>query len=104
MREGEVKKLLPRVEHLSFNGAYPDGRGTRVLYLTERAVFELREGRLTPAESTPGVDLERELLPQLGAPVPLAAELKTMDEHIFRDTPMFGLSPAKLSSGLPGHY
>jgi len=87
-REGTVRKVLPRVEHLSFNGPYTAGRGTRVLYITERAVFELREGRLTLAEIAPGVDLARDVLAQLGAPVPVAPDLKTMDARIFRDAPM----------------
>ncbi|MGQ0510410.1 MAG: acyl CoA:acetate/3-ketoacid CoA transferase [Betaproteobacteria bacterium] len=88
VREGAVKKVLPRVEHLSFNGPYTAGRGTRVLYVTERAVFDLRGGRLTLAEIAPGVDLARDVLAQLGAPVPVAPDLKTMDARIFRDAPM----------------
>ena len=88
VREGVVKKVVPKVEHLSFNGAYTAGRGTRVLYLTERAVFELRDGRLTLTEIAPGIDLEREVLAQLAVPVPVASDLKTMDARIFRDVPM----------------
>ena len=88
VQEGAVKKVLPRVEHLSFNGPYTAGRGTRVLYVTERAVFELRGGRLTLAEIAPGVDLARDVLDQLGAPVPVAPDLKPMDARIFRDAPM----------------
>lgn len=88
VREGAVKKLLPKVEHLSFNGPYTAGRGTKVLYVTERAVFDLRDGRLTLAEIAPGVDLQRDVLAQLGAPVPVAPDLKTMDARIFRDAPM----------------
>ncbi|MBK8064407.1 MAG: acyl CoA:acetate/3-ketoacid CoA transferase [Betaproteobacteria bacterium] len=87
-KEGTVKKVVPRVEHLSFNGPYTAGGGTRVLYVTERAVFELREARLTLTEIAPGIDLERDVLDQLAAPVPVAADLKTMDARIFRDTPM----------------
>jgi propionate CoA-transferase len=88
VREGAVKKVLPKVEHLSFNGPYTAGRGTKVLYVTERAVFELREGRLTLAEIAPGVDLARDVLAQLGAPVPVAPDLKPMDGRIFSDAPM----------------
>lgn len=88
VREGAVKKVLTRVEHLSFNGPYTAGRGTKVLYITERAVFDLRQGRLTLAEVAPGVDLQRDVLAQLGAPVPVAPDLKPMDARIFRDAPM----------------
>jgi len=88
LREGTVKKVVPKVEHLSFNGAYVLGRGTQVKYVTERAVFELREGKLTLVEVAPGIDLEREVLAQLAAPVPVAPELKQMDTRIFREAPM----------------
>lgn len=88
VREGAVKKVLPRVEHLSFNGPYTAGRGTKVLYVTERAVFDLRGGHLTLAEIAPGIDLARDVLAQLGAPVPVAPDLKPMDARIFRDAPM----------------
>ncbi len=86
--EGAVKKVRERVEHLSFNGPYTAGRGTRALYVTERAVFELREGRLTLTEIAPGIDLQRDVLAQLAAPVPVATDLKLMDERIFHDAPM----------------
>ncbi len=88
VKEGAVKKVVPRVEHLSFNGPYTAGRGSKVLYITERAVFELRDGRLTLTEVAPGIDLERQVLAQLAAPVPVAPDLKTMDARIFRDAPM----------------
>jgi propionate CoA-transferase len=48
----------------------------------------LRDGRLTLTEIAPGVDLQRDVLDQLAAPVPVAADLKLMDERIFRDAPM----------------
>jgi len=88
LREGSVKKVVPRVEHLSFNGAHSAARGAKVLYLTERAAFEMRAGRLTLTEIAPGIDLERQVLAQLAAPVPVAPDLKEMDARIFRDAPM----------------
>ncbi len=88
VREGAVKKVVHKVEHLSFNGPYTVGKGTKVLYVTERAVFELRDGRLTLTEIAPGIDLQRDVIAQLAAPVPVADDLRTMDERIFRDAPM----------------
>ncbi|MCW7537006.1 acyl CoA:acetate/3-ketoacid CoA transferase [Aquabacterium sp. A7-Y] len=86
--EGRVKKVVPRVGHLSFNGPYVSGLGREVLYVTERAVFVLRDGRLTLTEVAPGIDLEREVLAQCAAPVDVASDLKTMDERIFREAAM----------------
>ena len=51
-------------------------------------MFELRDGRLTLTEIAPGIDLQRDVIAQLAAPVPVADDLKTMDERIFRDAPM----------------
>ncbi|MDP3085740.1 MAG: CoA-transferase [Rubrivivax sp.] len=87
-QEGRVRKLLPAVGHLSFNGPYVESLGRQLLYITERAVFELRGGRLTLTEIAPGIDLQREVLDVLGAPVAVAADLQPMDARIFRDAPM----------------
>ena len=61
-REGRVPKLVPRVGHLSFNGRYVRSLGREVLYVTERAVFELRDEGLTLVEVAPGLDVRREVL------------------------------------------
>jgi propionate CoA-transferase len=63
--------------------------GRQITYITERAVFELRGGRLTLTEIAPGIDLQRDVLAVLGAPVVVADDLKTMDARIFTDAPMF---------------
>jgi propionate CoA-transferase len=89
VREGAVPKLVPTVQHLSFNGPYVAGLGRQITYITERAVFELRDGRLMLTEIAPGLDLQRDVLAVLGAPVVVADDLKTMDARIFTDKPMF---------------
>ena len=88
LQEGRVKKLLPQVGHLSFNGPYVASLGREISYVTERAVFQLREGRLTLTEIAPGLDLQRDVLSALGAPVVVADDLQTMDARIFCDAPM----------------
>ncbi len=74
VREGRVKKIVPEVSHLSFNGPYVASLGISVLYITERAVFEMRAGdggepRLTLVEIAPGMDLQRDVLDQCATPV-----------------------------------
>jgi len=91
VKEGSVRKFVERVGHLSFNGPYTESLGITVRYVTERAVFEMREGRLTLIETAPGIDLERDVLAQLGTPVRMADKLQQMDARVFRDAPM-GLS------------
>ena len=88
VQEGLVKKLVPAVGHLSFNGPYVASLGREILYLTERAVFQLRDGQLTLTEIAPGLDLQRDVLDALGAPVTVADDLALMDARIFHDRPM----------------
>ena len=86
--EGRLHKVVPAVSHLSFNAAWAAARGVPVLYLTERAVFELRPGtagrpQLTVTEIAPGIDLQRDVLEQCQAPVAVAPDLALMDSRIF---------------------
>ncbi len=61
------------------------------MYITERAVFELRDGVFTLTEIAPGIDLEKDVLAQMDFRPAIADDLKIMDERIFMDQPM-GLS------------
>jgi propionate CoA-transferase len=87
-REGRARKIVEHVSHLTFNGPYVASLGHRVVYVTERAVFEMRSGRLTLIEIAPGIDLERDVLAQCGAPIAVAADLALMDARLFREAPM----------------
>ncbi|MFS8973278.1 malonate decarboxylase subunit alpha [Cupriavidus necator] len=93
VREGRVKKIVLEVSHLSFNGPYVASLGIPVLYITERAVFEMRAGddgeaRLTLVEIAPGVDLQRDVLDQCATPVAVAPDLRQMDARLFQAGPM----------------
>jgi propionate CoA-transferase len=86
--EGARAKLLPQVGQLSFSGPYVGSLGRPVRYITERAVFDLIDGHLTLVEIAPGIDLERDVLAQCGAPVRVAADLRLMDAAVFAAGPM----------------
>ena len=87
--EGRVAKLVPRVGHLSFNGPYVSGMGHSVRYITERAVFELRAGRLTMIEIAPGIDLQRDVFDVIAVAVDVADDLRLIDARVYDDAPMF---------------
>ena len=88
VKEGAVHKFVERVGHLSFNGPYTESLGIAVRYVTERAVFEMREGRLTLIEVAPGIEVERDVLGRMATRVRVADQLRQMDERIFRHPPM----------------
>jgi len=64
-REGEIEKLKPSIRSISFSAGRALAKGQRVLYVTERCVFELTESGLTLTEVYPGVDLEGDILSRL---------------------------------------
>ncbi len=88
VREGRVSKIVPAVSHLTFNATYVSSLGRRILYVTERAVFELRDGALTLVEVAPGIDVREQVLALCPPGVRVAEPLRTMDARIFDEAPM----------------
>ena len=83
--EGKVHKFVGDVEQITFSGAQASRTGQSVLYVTERAVFELREGRLTLIEKAPWADLQRDILDRMDFKPAIADDLRDMDPGIFRE-------------------
>ena len=57
-------------------------------YVTERAVFKLTREGIVLTEIAPGVDLQKDILDQMGFRPILAEDLKRMDSRIFREEKM----------------
>ncbi len=91
--EGRSRKLRESVQQITFNGRYAASRGQRVLYVTERAVFEASERGLRLTEVAPGVDVERDVLAQMDFEPLCDGEPRRMDPRLFTAGPM-GLSAA----------
>ncbi len=87
-QEGRSKKMVPLVGHKTFSGQQAQKMGQKVLYVTERAVFEMREEGLTLIEIAPGVDLDRDILKQVDFTLNIAEDLRLMDQRIFWTEPM----------------
>lgn len=82
-REGQQRKFLQAVEQVTFSGARAARRSQRVLYVTERCVFELTAEGLKLVEIAPGIDLDRDILALMDA-APIIDEVALMDARIFR--------------------
>lgn len=92
-QDGAIAKLIEKVEHVTFSGPYAQRKNQKVLFVTERAVFELGKEGLVLTEIAPGVDLEKDVLEKMAFRPMISEDLKTMDARIFTDEPMVYVSP-----------
>ncbi|MBR4952957.1 MAG: acyl CoA:acetate/3-ketoacid CoA transferase [Oscillospiraceae bacterium] len=84
LEEGTPNKFVNDVESVTFSAKYAS-REQRVLYVTERCVFELLDGVFTLTEIAPGIDLHRHILDLLPFSPAISPNLKVMDEGIFNE-------------------
>ncbi len=87
-QEGRFEKFVDEVQEITFNGQEALKNGHEILYITERAVFRLKEEGLELCEIAPGIDLEKDIISQMGFRPLIAKDLKTMDERLFIDGKM----------------
>lgn len=85
--EGRAQKLHQSVQQITFSGARAAEAGTPVLYVTERAVFQLTRDGLRLAEVAPGIDIENDIV-ALMAFRPIIDAPDPMDGRIFLPEPM----------------
>jgi len=62
---GQVPKLVEKVRHISFSGQRAREQGQEVIYVTERAVFQLGPERIELVEIAGGVDVQRDVLERM---------------------------------------
>jgi propionate CoA-transferase len=88
LQEGKSNKFIKTVEQITFSGDYAVDVSQPVLYITERAVFELSSKGVVLTEIAPGVDLEKDVLAHMDFKPIISENLAFMDKRIFEETLM----------------
>ena len=83
LQQGAVQKLVPQVEQITYSGPQGLVRGQEVLYLTERASFRLTAEGVELFEIAPGVDLQRDVLDQMGFAPKIASDMAVLPARHF---------------------
>ena len=81
--EGSIQKFIDHVQQITFSGEFAVKKKQPVLYVTERAVFELTEKGMTLIEIAPGIDLEKDVLEHMQFKPIISENLKLMDAELF---------------------
>jgi len=88
LQEGRNKKFINTVEQITFSGDYARKVKQPVLYITERAVFELRDDALYLIEIAPGIDMQKDVLDIMDFEPKIASDLKVMEASLFQEASM----------------
>lgn len=90
IQEGNVHKLVKKVQQISFNGEIARKKNQNVLFITERAVFKLEPIGPVLIEIAPGIDLKRDIINQMDFNPIIKQDLKISNPAIYKDG-IFGL-------------
>jgi propionate CoA-transferase len=86
--EGSLSKFVGQVEQITFSGPRALQRGQTVYYISERAVLRLGPNGLELIEIAPGLDLEKDVLSQMGFRPAVSPQLVIMDAALFSEGAM----------------
>lgn len=95
-QDGHTRKWVEAVGQITFNGRLALERRQAVMFITERAVFELQHEGLILTEIALGIDLDRDVLAQIEFEVIVSPNLRPMDARLYRPEPL-GFRPEFLA-------
>lgn len=84
-QEGRFKKLVRRVQQISYNGKIACERGQNALFVTERAVFRITGEGPVLIEIAKGVDLERDILDQMEFKPLISEHLRETELSVYNE-------------------
>ncbi|MEO6566733.1 MAG: CoA-transferase [Casimicrobiaceae bacterium] len=90
-REGRHRKFVPVLEQICYSADMGRARGQVTYFITERAVFRITAEGLELIEVAPELDIERDVIANMGFRPRVAAEVGRMDARIFNPG-LMGLS------------
>ncbi len=82
-KDGETIKFVEKVEQITFSGKNALLSGQRVLYITERAVFELTGNGLELMEIAPGVNIYNDILAKMNFQPKIKKNVKEIEPKFF---------------------
>ncbi|WP_282605143.1 acyl CoA:acetate/3-ketoacid CoA transferase [Pelagibius sp. Alg239-R121] len=85
-RHGEVRKLVDKVDQITFSGRQANLQAQEVIYVTERAVFRLAKDGVKLIEIAPGVDLQRDILDKMSFIPLMDTPPEPINQTYFMDT------------------
>ena len=88
LQEGKKIKFKKSVEQITFSAKFSSMRRQKVLFITERCVFQVTEEGLKLTEIAPGISIEKDILPFMEFTPIIPETVALMDEPLFKDEPM----------------
>ena len=83
LQEGKFSKLVSELQQVSYNGRFAAELGQKVLFVTERAVFEPSDSGLEIIEIAPGIDLDKDILAYIDFDIKVGEQVAEMDSRLF---------------------
>ena len=63
--EGKIIKAVQSVDEITFSPKLQQKQGHKILIITERCVFEIKNNQVVLTEISPGIDLQKDILDQM---------------------------------------
>lgn len=85
LEEGKIRKMVKKVQQISYNGKIAGDMKQNMVYVTERAVFRLTPEGPMLVEIAKGIDLQKDILDQMDFKPLIADDLKYTDTRIYME-------------------
>ena len=85
VKEGKIKKCVDQVEQISFSGQQAAKAGKEVYYCTERCTFKLINGKVTLIDKAPGMDIEKDIIANMGFRPEIAPDVKDIPAEMYNE-------------------